>query len=150
MNNSLVNKSILLDTGLWYAFYDKNDQPYHEEALKIRDFIFNHKILIPWPICYEVLRTKFVKNNYILKLFEKDLKKTNIIYLNDEPYRSDSLNDLFSGYAKNIKNENLSLVDILINKIILDKNIKINYLATFNKKDFELSCKKRKIDIYPI
>ncbi len=148
MNNS-SGKIILLDTGVWYAFYTKSDQ-YYLEAQKLKEKIQFHRILLPWPICYEVLRTKFVKQEQHIIQFKNDLEKFNIEYLSDIPYREQALKELFSGFSKNYKHENLSLVDILINKVILDKQKRIFWFATTNVKDFEDSCRRRRIELYNI
>ena len=49
----------------------------------------------------------------------------------------------------NKKSMNISLVDLVINQIIRDINVKIDYMITFNKKDFYINCSKRNIKILP-
>jgi hypothetical protein len=67
-------------------------------------------------------------------------------YIFDNDYRSNIIND-FILYNKKAKY--ISLVDLIINRIIEDVNVKIDYIATFNKYDFFATCIKRNIEFLP-
>ena len=53
----------------------------------------------------------------------------------------------YSEILTKFKNKTYSLVDAVIREILKDKNLQIDYLATFNTRDFIDICAKRKIEI---
>lgn len=143
--SSRIPKNILTDTGYWIALFDKGDNN-HKEAISISEVIEKSRIVMPWPIYYEVLRTKFIKNRIIVANFSTAMKKMNIERVDDSPYRELALEETIR-LSSNGK-RNISLVDMVVRYILQDINQKINYLVTFNVKDFEDICKKRNIPIY--
>ena len=102
-------------------------------------------LVLPWPTLYETLRTRLSRNRKALQQFELYLKRPNITFLDDEPYREKAIDLCFSSSLH--VNRPLSMVDCLIRLILEDINIKINYLATFNINDFIDICLKRRITI---
>ena len=46
--------NILLDTGFWFALYDKNDKHYRS-AEKLLDYFSYSQIIIPYPTLYETV-----------------------------------------------------------------------------------------------
>jgi len=138
-------KNIIVDSGFWIAYLDERDQ-YHNDAVKEGQFIFRNKIICPFPSLYEFLNTKFTKNKKQLISYEILLKKLNIEYIYDDSYRSNII-ESFISYNK--KSMYISLVDLIINQIIEDVNVKIDYMITFNKKDFNSTCAKRNIKFLP-
>ena len=143
MNGKIIKKYVLVDTSFWIALYDRSDQ-YHSKAVNIYPELKKFCVMIPWPILYEVLRTKFIKQKLWVEQFNKDLKIFSVRLIEDTPYKIRALNEIFKIY----KRRNLSLVDMVSRYILMDSNLKINYLVTFNKKDFIDVCKERKIIIY--
>jgi predicted nucleic acid-binding protein len=136
-------KFILCDSGFWIALYDKKDQ-YHMIATKLFEKISLFYVLIPWPVLYEVLRTRFVRRRDWIQQFKRDLKKLQVEFIDDTPYRNFAFSEILSVSNK----RNLSLVDRVIRKILEDKNKRIDCLITFNEKDFIDICQKRKIPIW--
>jgi len=136
-------KFVLCDTGFWIALYDKRDY-YHGEATELFNKLALFHIIIPWPVLYEVLRTRFVRRREYVITFEKHLKILKIKYIDDTPYRRIALSELF----KSVNKRTISLVDMIIRKILEDKGKHIDYLITFNEKDFIDICKKRRISVY--
>jgi len=102
-------------------------------------------IIMPWPILYEILRTKFVKNKLWLTNFERLLSYLKVIYVHDDNYRDKALLEAF-GYGK----RNISLVDTVIRLMLRDLSLRVDYLITYNENDFIDICKLRKIPIYYI
>src|SRR5580704_13820578 len=76
----------LADTGLWYAMFDQHDQ-YHIQSKRKAEILNASRIVLPWPILFETLRTKFVRNAVALARFERFLKTPNLVYLDDSPFR---------------------------------------------------------------
>jgi predicted nucleic acid-binding protein len=142
----MISKNVLTDTGYWIALYHTKDA-FHQEAIDKFDEIRDCRILFPWPIFYEVLRTKFVKNKVVALNFEEHLKTLSINRIDDSPYREDALDDTIRLSA--IGKRNISLADMVIRHVLQDDRWKIDYLITFNEKDFTDVCKRRRIQINP-
>ncbi len=139
-----MKKYILIDSGYWFGLFDKNDS-YHKSANVIADLIIDHKIIVPYPSMYEVLNSKFIKDKQRLTQFEEAMRSENVEFILDEGYRENALINTFSIHRKSVPK--ISLVDSIIREIIKDINIKIDFLVTFNEKDFKDVCDIRKIDI---
>ena len=93
------------------------------------------------------LRTKFVERKHrdAVIRFEKYLKRPRVTFLEDDPYREKALELCFSSSIEDYRP--LSMVDCLIRLILDDDQVKIDYLAKFNEKDFVDICLKRKVEI---
>ena len=138
-------KSILVDTGVWYAIFDPRD-PNAEGGLRLAATIDKHRVVVPWPTMYETLRTRFVKNTLALHRFELFLKShRNIAFVDDSQYRDDSFKSVFDSSIRDKRP--ISMADWLLRLIIDDANARISYLATFNVKDFHDVCVRRNIQI---
>ncbi len=136
--------NILIDTGFWFALYDKRDS-YHLKANEIFEYLSIGNIIIPYPSLYETINTRFVKNKVGLSDFKQLLSKKDIHLLDDSAYKSDALNLTFDSSIN--KDKNYSLVDMVIRLILSDEKININYLISFNSSDFVDICNKRRIQI---
>jgi hypothetical protein len=72
------------------------------------------------------------------------IRETNINIIHDDDYRH-SLHDVID--PVNYKARKISLVDMVIRNILKDINIRIDFMATSNKKDFADLCALREIEI---
>lgn len=135
-------KTVLIDTGFWYAFYDKRDQ-YHEEAGKKANLLENSTILIPWPCLYETFNSRFAKNAVAARRFEKLLRQPQVVLLSDEPYRESALEVAIAS----VLTRGFALVDVVIRLILDDVNVRKHGLLTFNQRDFDDLCRKHQIEI---
>jgi predicted nucleic acid-binding protein len=134
-------QNILIDTGFWYALFYKQDQ-YHKKALEIAEFIgLQHCFVLPFPTLYETLNTNFIKNHKLS--FDSFLKTHHTITIYDTKYRDKALEE-----SLKISNYKYSLVDIVLRIMILDVNLSIHALITFNDTDFIDVCQQRSIPIY--
>jgi predicted nucleic acid-binding protein len=132
---------ILIDTGFWYALFDKKDQ-YHPKAIEIAEFIaLQHCFVLPFPTLYETLNTNFVKNNKMN--FDSFLKTHHVVTIYDTKYTDKALEETLK-----ISNYKYSLVDMVLRMMILDVNLSINALITFNDRDFIDVCQQRNVPIY--
>jgi predicted nucleic acid-binding protein len=136
--------NILIDTGFWFALYDKRDSNYWK-ANELFEFLSIGHIIIPYPSLYETINTRFVKNKIGLSDFKQLLSKRDIHLLDDSVYKSDALNLTFDSSIN--KDKNYSLVDMVIRLILSDDKLNINYLISFNPGDFIDICSKRRIEI---
>ena len=137
-------KYVLTDSCFWIGLLDSRDQ-YHEDAKVYAELIENHKIIVPFPCLYETISTYLIRKK-LLDEFERILSKENIIFIYDEKYRDEAYDNVF----KNTKKIGYthSLVDSILREILIDDELKIDYLLSFNKEDFEDICVQRNIEIY--
>lgn len=136
--------AVLVDTGIWYSMFDPSDHNYQQgrqKAATLESLI----IVVPWPTMYETLRTRFVRKKEALRQFEVYLKRPNVEYEPDGAFQDSAFALALKSSLE--KNRPLSMVDCLIRLMLEDVNLKINYLATFNEKDFSDVCRKRRVCI---
>jgi len=103
-------------------------------------------IVFPWPIAYETLRTKFVKNFRALERFERYLKKPNIAFIEDNKFRNAAFKLSLNSSLR--LSRPLSMHDCLIRLMIEDTNTKIGSLFTFNNRDFVDVCTQNNVEIF--
>ena len=139
--------TVLVDTGVWYAMFDPRDRMASEEDVRfLESRIEALSVVIPWPIAYETLRTRFVRNRQGLERFEQRLKSPKIKLVDDAPYREDALALSIESSLRG--HRPLSMVDCVIRILLDDANGKIRYLATYNAADFADVCARRSIDLW--
>ena len=140
-----MKKHLLIDTGFWIGLADDRDQ-HHQDALDLIETVQRHKILVPWPITYEVLRTKHTKRFQYLEAIKKALAHFNCIFVEDAPYREECLaaclNQRHGGRG-------FSLVDMILRSIIDGYHHEISHFITFNPRDFYDICGQRQVGILP-
>lgn len=136
-------KNLLLDSGFWYALYDDRDSHY-EDAQILVDLLDLHNLIIPWPCLYETLNTRFVRRRAWLNSFSAYAMRKNTVQLADDEYRSHALERVFKSQPPW---PSLSLVDEVIRSALLDPNIKIDAMITFNETDFHDICYSRNIEL---
>jgi predicted nucleic acid-binding protein len=134
----------LVDTGLWYAIFDRHDS-YHNDAKHKAEVLNNFHIVLPCPTLYETLRTNFVRNAVALDQFERFLKHPNINYLDVSVFRGAAMELSFESSLR--RKRPLSMVDCLLRLIRDDVNTRIGYLATFNVGDFADICRSQQVEI---
>lgn len=142
--------SVLVDTGVWYAFFDRRDAERRrrgdDDVGALYDLLAPHRLVLPWPIAYETLCTAFVRNAVAVVQFEAFLKSRPIDFLDDAAYRRQAFEDSLASARGHPK---LSLVDSLVRLILADPANRIDYLATYNFGDFADVCQARRIEIIP-
>jgi predicted nucleic acid-binding protein len=134
---------ILVDSCYWIALFSPEEIGNHEKAVKLTNDLENNIIVIPWPTLYEFVNTTLAKRKESLFAFEKILLRPNIEKVSDEKYKAIALEKVFESNI--IRINSISLIDETLRQMILDSTLKIDYLATFNRKDFEYSCQLRKV-----
>lgn len=133
---------VLADTGVWYALCDLRDS-FHSRALSGAGLLEQHHIVLPWPVVYETLCTRFVKNTTALRRFVGLLKRPRIEYLDDSTYVQSAF-DIAIESSLNLARP-LSMVDCAIRLILDDVHIRVDYLMTFNPGDFLDVCERRRV-----
>jgi predicted nucleic acid-binding protein len=140
---------ICVDTGFLLGLYVESDQ-YHEQAQRCFSEYFQSgrsRLVIPWPILYETVSTRFVKNRPAMNLMQNDWKRFlrlgRLIMLSDMPFRDGLIDECFDELNKpSVHARNLSLVDRVIRRALSDVNVRIDALITFNPADFADVCKR--------
>ena len=140
--------TVLVDTCVWYTIFDHRERPNERDAVAVlADQIQAMTAVIPWPITYETMCTRFVKNRLALENFERLLKSSKISILDDSPYREAALEHSFSSSLR--AGRPLSLADCLLRVVIDSPSTKIHYLATYNVRDFHDVCAQRQVQVIP-
>ena len=134
-------KSIIIDTGFWFALFDDRDH-YHEDALLYFEYISPHTLVIPWPTLYETLNTRFSRRQSWVEDLHRVISSHSIYYIPDDDYREISFDYFFR------EGQRFSLVDIIIRNILEDDSIKIDAILTFNEPDFIDVCYKKGIELF--
>ena len=139
--------SILVDTGVWIALCDFRDRMVDEDTINdIYARIKVHSIVVPWPVAYETLRTRFVRNRLALQRFEHEMKSPRVVLVDDAPYRDQAISLSIDSSLR--RRRPLSMVDCLIRLLLDDLATKIRYLVTFNPGDFADICAGRRIELW--
>lgn len=135
----------LIDTGLWYSRYDARDTAGSRDDMEtIFELAQPFDIILPWPIAYETLRTRFTKNKIGMSLFEEELKSPKIQFIDDGKYRDEAIELSFESSRNG---RPLSMVDCVLRLIMDDSNVQIRYFATWNPRDFHDVCANRRIEM---
>ncbi|RYH06621.1 hypothetical protein EON65_42640 [archaeon] len=100
---------------------------------------------MPWPVGFEVLRTRLARNRLAMEVLERRLKTQPIAWVDDEPYREAALEMTFEQTLR--RGRALSMVDCLLRLMVDDVNLRIDYLATWNGRDFADVCQPRGVQI---
>lgn len=147
MTRANVNRLVLADTGFWIALYDLTDQ-HHPAATRIMDQLALGTFLFPWPLYYELLRTRFVRRPGWVESFCGVIRQQRIKILDDVDYRDRALYLTIESASNGIRaKRGISLVDMVIRLVLEDPQRRIGELITFNEADFSDVCVKRGIRI---
>jgi predicted nucleic acid-binding protein len=139
--------TILVDTGVWYAFCDPRDRVVSREVAEdLHGRVEAHSVLVPWPVAYETLSTRFVRNRLAMERFERELRSPRVEFVDDAPFRDEAIAQSFEWSLR--RGRPLSLVDCVLRLLLDDVRTRIRYLATFNPRDFNDICAKRKIELW--
>lgn len=143
------------DTGFFIGLYDETDA-FHQLANLYFEELFengdNH-LVVPWPVLYETVSTKLVKHRSRLEGLRKDwirlTRERRLVLIPDEQYR-DGLADECFDELRRLPGQyrNLSAVDRVIRRMLLDPKLRISVFVTCNSKDFHDVCSKRRTDLY--
>jgi predicted nucleic acid-binding protein len=122
---------IVIDTGFWIALYDPTKDPKNSlEAERIADEIEDEELVIPFPTLYEFVNSRLSRRDAKLQ-FERLLNRSNVIKLSDAQYKDEALDNFF--LKGKLEYSDISLVDEIFKLIIADKNLSIDYIATFDQ-----------------
>lgn len=139
-----MNETVLVDTGFWIALFDPRDKD-KENAIQKADYVDILNIILPWPILYETLRTRFVRRrDWMIRLDER-LKRPNVVFIDDQPYREEAYS-LCVDFSTQ-RDRPISMVDMLCRLLIEDPHVRVDYLLTTNASDFHDVCQLHRVEI---
>ena len=144
MMSRTSNKTLLVDSGFFFALLDPRDQ-HHAAACETQDWLEMHSLIIPWPILCETINTRFTRRPETIARFESIIRAPGTEYLDDSPYRLGAYKTTLA-QAKSRRNA-MSLVDLVLCAILADTNVRIDAMLTFNFRDFRHICYARKVEL---
>ena len=137
-----MNGGLLTDTGYLIALYDERDE--HSAIAKSKSHLLErHPVVLPWPVLYETINTRFARRPTILKGIDSVIASANTLLLDDSPYREAA----YQQVQQTFRQRPLSLVDAVLRAVIEDENVRIAGLLTFNPRDFYDLCHPRHVDL---
>ncbi len=139
-----IPRTALVDTGYWYALLDERDE-HHVYAVDKSRSLLRLRYLIPWPVMYETLCTRFTRRPLAVRQFERILKTPNAVKLDDSKYRDAAL-AITLDTAKPHPNT-ISAVDTVLRLVLDDPSTRIDCMFTFNPGDFRDVCLRRNVQI---
>lgn len=134
---------ILIDSGFFFALVEPRD-PYHSEALDRQYWLDMFPAVLPWPILYETINTRLVRDPDKVAQFERLANAPETEFVDDSPYRDAAYEDVI---ARAKAGHPLSLVDAILHSVITDPDIRVDAMLTFNLRDFSSVCSERRIEI---
>jgi predicted nucleic acid-binding protein len=146
MRRISVSETLLVDTSAWIALFDPTEE-HHRAISGVADLIDSAHLVMPWPVVYETLRTRFVRRSSWVAAFDQCLRKASVTFVDDADYCREAYELSLQGSRQ--RRRDLSMVDILCRMLIDDPNIDIKYLLTCNKKDFYDVCLKNGVEVWP-
>jgi predicted nucleic acid-binding protein len=140
--------AICADSGFLIGLYDERDE-FHERATQYFSDLFANtlnQLVVPWPIVYETISTRMVRNRQRMIVLERDWKrlqaKQQLVLLDDRPFRAGVIDECFDETRKPpMHYRHLSAVDRVMRNILADMSIRIDFFVTFNVKGFSDVCK---------
>lgn len=133
-----------MDSGFFFALFDQRDS-HHASAIEMEEWLERFPVVIPWPILYETINTRFVRRPTTIVRFETILRRPDTELLDDSRYRRDAYEETLEqakrGYGAR------SLVDSVLCAVLADTNVRISAMLTFNQRDFANLCASRRIEI---
>jgi|SRR5580658_9517686 hypothetical protein len=139
---------ICVDAGFLIGLYDPTDQ-YHDNAERQFELIFGedsgrHTLLVPWPILYESLGTRFARNARNVASLERTWdyldRADRLILLDDTPYRNECLAEQLESPRRRF-----SLADRVIRAMILEDEPGFDFILTYNISDFIDACHNSRV-----
>ena len=139
-----MSSKVLVDSGFFFALFEERDR-YHADAIEKQEWLEILSVVIPWPILYETVNTRFARRPVRIARFESILLRPHTEFLDDSPYRLDAYEDTLTR-AKSQRNA-MSLSDSVLCAILEDTNVRIDAMLTFNLRDFGNICNLKGVEL---
>ena len=136
--------TLLVDTCFFIALFNPRDEHY-ADALGKQEWLEMLSVVMPWPILYETIDTRFMRRPETIARFESLMKAPGTEFLDDSPYRLEAYEDTLR--PDNRRREAMSLVDTVLHAILEDTNVRIGAMLTFNLRDFGRICHELGVEL---
>ena len=137
-----MNGGLLVDTGYFIALHDERDE--HNATAKRHERLLElHPVVLPWPVLYETINTRFARRPAVLTRIDAIVAKETTVLLDDSRYREAAYRQVM----RNSRKRSLSLVDAVLRAVIEDVNVQISALLTFNEGDFYDVCGQLRVEL---
>lgn len=146
---NMHREHLLVDSGFFIALLDPRDR-YHTEAGKKEEWLDIYSLVVPWPVLYETVNTRFTRQMTRRPAnrarFEHLVLRSEpqTIRLDDSSYRHKAYADTLA-QAKEPGGSTRSLVDAILHAIIEDPEVHIDAMLTFNLRDFGTVCQSNRV-----
>ena len=140
---TIPGRGMLVDSGYFFALFDPRDSRLHEEAIAMRKWLDTLTVILPWPILYETLNTRFARRPGWIRGLQDIIRKENSMLIDDSPYRRKAFDSVCE--RTDIR-PGISLVDAILMELIKDRNLRIRAMLTFNHRDFRSVCAEHGIE----
>ena len=137
------HSGLLVDTGFFFGLYDERDDR-HGDALEKQEWLGALGVVMPWPVLYETMNTRFARRRDIMTRFDALVSSRDTLLVDDSSYRSRAYG---RASASSQRGEAVSLVDVILQAIIGDVNIPIAAMLTFNRRDFAAVCARHSVEL---
>lgn len=138
-----VAGGLLVDTGFLFALRDGRDQ-FHASAKAKQNWLDELPVILPWPVLYETLNTRFVGIPGAIDWFDRLVLSPSTEILDDSRYRKACYRTV---HATARRGRRLSLVDTVLRAIIEDSNVAVGALLTFDPRDFADVCRQHSVEL---
>ena len=141
---------LCVDSGFLIALYEGADQHHRDASEKfIRYFEDSrNRLLVPWPILYEAIGTRFTRRPDRMRLLYRHWSALRLAQrldlLDDREARQQALDDCFGDLGSG-RYRSLSLVDRVIRRLL--STHRIEGFITFDPGDFADVCRSRRIEL---
>lgn len=128
-------KRLLVDSCIWYALFDNKVNDYSKYVDKIENALNTHQLIVPYPVLYETLNTRFSHNTYhqCERMFKYLNDPNKCVRIPDDMYREKAL-EIFEQNTN--QSQKFALVDIIIRLMMEDVDLGPLIVYTFNIGDF--------------
>lgn len=147
---------VCVDSGFMIALFGRDD--HRERRVKALQFLERfdnrlNKMVVAWPVMYEVLRSKLTRaNRRGVQGFEGLLARLKhqdqLILVDDSSYRERALAEVFLELARGHHYRGLSMVDRVVRLVIGDRYSHIDGLITCDPGDFADVCRRHNIELH--
>lgn len=150
-------KKICVDSGFLIAYYDPSDGAHVKAVECFKEYLEETKntVILPWPIMFESLNTRFVSDKKRLESFQRHISyfrgNDRLAFINDDRYREHALDECFDETRRpNANYRKLSLVDRILRAILQDPKLRIDAFITNNPRDFHDVCTRAQKEMIQI
>ena len=148
-------RGFLLDSSFLFALYD--DEGMRSRQVR-RSFVnaFSRSgsvLLVVWPVLYQSFNARFSSDLLRIHRLESEwsalIERKQLQFLDDAPFRKNSLDEWWARDLKLSSWRGLSLVDRVLRAVLERGSTRVHALLSFDHRDFSDVCGRLKVKIVP-